>query len=68
MLYLLKQTGEEYLSAKEDYEKQLRQYNSESVALTRQKLQETQIRNEELERQKLDAKIEYLAMMGGIDL
>lgn len=58
LLYLLKQTGEEYLAAKEDYEKQLRQYNSESVALTRQKLQETQSRNEELEQQIEDLQTE----------
>lgn len=62
LLYLLKQTGEEYLSAKEDYEKQLRQYNSESVALTRQKLQETQIRNEELEKQIADLQMEITSL------
>ena len=62
LLYLLKQTGEEYLSAKEDYEKQLRQYNSESVALTRQKLQETQIRNEELEKQIADLQMEVASL------
>ena len=62
LLYLLKQTGEEYLSAKEDYEKQLRQYNSESVALTRQKLQETQIRNEELEKQIADLQMEIASL------
>ena len=32
LLYLLKQTGEEYLSAKEEYERQLRMYNSEAQA------------------------------------
>ena len=62
LLYLLKQTGEEYLAAKEDYEKQLKQYNSESVALTRQKLQETQIRNEELERQISDLQLEIASL------
>ncbi len=54
LLYLLKQTGEEYLSAKEEYEKQLRMYNSDSVNTTRQKLAEATSRNEELERQILD--------------
>ena len=48
--------------SKEDYEKQLRQYNSESVALTRQKLQETQIRNEELERQIADLQMEIASL------
>ena len=52
----------ESLSAKEDYEKQLRQYNSESVALTRQKLQETQIRNEELEKQIADLQMEVASL------
>lgn len=54
LLYLLKQTGEEYLSAKEEYEKQLRLYNSESINTTRQKLAESQLRNEELEKQVSD--------------
>ena len=51
LLYLLKQTGEAYLSAKEDYEKQLRLYNAESISSTRQKLSEAQQKNEELENQ-----------------
>lgn len=54
LLYLLKQTGEEYLSAKEEYEKQLKLYNSESINSTRQKLADAQLRNEELERQVAD--------------
>lgn len=62
LLYLLKQTGEEYLSAKEEYEKQLRLYNSESINNTRQKLMETQARNEELERQVLDLEQQISAM------
>lgn len=51
LLYLLKQTGEEYLSAKEDYEKQIRMYNSDTIATTRKKLQDSQKKNEELENQ-----------------
>ena len=62
LLYLLKQTGEEYLSAKEEYEKQLRQYNSDSINNTRQKLVETQARNEELERQVADLEMQLAAM------
>lgn len=62
LLYLLKQTGEEYLSAKEEYEKQLRQYNSDSINNTRQKLVETQTRNEELERQVADLEMQLAAM------
>lgn len=52
LLYLLKQTGEEYLSAKEDYEKQLKLTNSDSV--TREKLVEYQQRNKDLEEQIQD--------------
>lgn len=51
LLYLLKQTGEEYLSAKEEYERQLRLYNSEAMDSTRQKLSAAQARNESLEKQ-----------------
>jgi len=67
LLYLLKQTGEEYLSAKEEYEKQLRQYNSESINNTRKKLVETQARNEELERQISDLEMQLSVMKNELD-
>lgn len=51
LLYLLKQTGEEYLSAKEDYEKQLKLYNSEAINTTREKLADAQQKNRDLEDQ-----------------
>ena len=51
LLYLLKQTGEEYLAAKEDYEKQLRLYNSEAINSTRERLADAQLKNQELEEQ-----------------
>lgn len=54
LLYLFKQTGEEYLSAKEDYEKQLKMYNSDSVNSTRQKLSEAQKKNQELEQKIIE--------------
>jgi tetratricopeptide (TPR) repeat protein len=54
LLYLLKQTGEEYLSAKEDYERQLRMYNPEVISQTRQKLSESQQQNADLQRQVRD--------------
>ena len=54
LLYLLKQTGEEYLAAKEDYEKQLRLYNSEAINTTREKLLDSQQKNQELEEQIRD--------------
>ncbi len=62
LLYLLKQTGEEYLAAKEEYERQLRLYNSESLDSTRQKLTSAQKRNEELELQikSLEKQVEEL--------
>ena len=62
LLYLLKQTGEEYLSAKEDYERQLRMYNSESIDMTRQRLSEAQAKNEELEKQIADLEHQISAM------
>lgn len=51
LLYLLRQTGEEYLAAKEDYERQLRMYKPDSADVARQRLAEETSRNEELERQ-----------------
>lgn len=54
LLYLLKQTGEEYLSAKEEYEKQLKMYNSDSVNSTRRKLSEAQKKNQELEQKIIE--------------
>lgn len=54
LLYLLKQTGEEYLSAKEEYERQLRMYNSEGLDSTRQRLLEAQAKNEALEKRVSD--------------
>ena len=54
LLYLLKQTGEEYLAAKEDYEKQRRLYNSEAINTTRERLNDSQRKNQELEEQIRD--------------
>ena len=62
LLYLLKQTGEEYLSAKEEYERQLRLYNSEAMDSTRQKLTAAQARNESLEKQVADLEMEIAAL------
>lgn len=62
LLYLLKQTGEEYLFAKEEYEKQLKVYSSETTADTRAKLLEAQKKNMELEEkyQALELEMESL--------
>ena len=62
LLYLLKQTGEEYLAAKEEYERQLRLYNSEAVDSTRQKLTAAQARNESLEKQVNELELEIEAL------
>lgn len=67
LLYLLKQTGEEYLSAKEEYEKQLRLYNSESINTTRQKLNEAQLRNEELEKQIADLEAQIAELQSDME-
>ncbi len=61
-MYLLKQTGEEYLSAKEEYERQLRLYNSEAMDSTRQKLNAAQARNESLEKQVSELEMEIAAL------
>ena len=50
LLYLLKVTGEEYLSSRENYEKQLRQYQTEDTMGLRKKLQEANEKIEELEK------------------
>ena len=62
LLYLLKQTGEEYLSAKEEYERQLRLYNSEAMDSTRQKLTAAQARNETLEKQIAELELQIAAL------
>jgi TolA-binding protein len=62
LLYLLKQTGEEYLSAKEEYERQLRLYNSEAIDSTRQKLAAAQTKNETLEKQVSELEMQIAAL------
>lgn len=63
LLYLLKQTGEEYLSAKEDYEKQLKLSNSDSI--TREKLVDIQQKNKDLEEQiqEMEDQIQQLKIL-----
>lgn len=50
LLYLLKQTGEEYLAAKEEYERQLLLASSESTAQTRSRLLDLKQYNSGLEK------------------
>lgn len=68
LLYLLKQTGEEYLFAKEEYEKQLKVYTSESTASTRNKLYEAQRRNAELEEKYSALERELEALKAGMNV
>lgn len=51
LLYLLKTTGEEYLSAKEEYERQLKMYGSETSVEARRRMSELQKKNADLELQ-----------------
>lgn len=50
LLYLLKMTGEEYLSTRENYEKQLRLYQTENMAELRAQLEAANRRIKELEQ------------------
>lgn len=50
LLYLLKMTGEEYLSSKESYEKQLRDYRTEDMVVLRRQLNAANSRIAELEK------------------
>lgn len=68
LLYLLKQTGEEYLFAKEEYEKQLKVYSSDTNAGTRAKLYEAQRKNAELEEKYNTLQRELEAVKGGYQL
>ena len=49
LLYLLRETGEEYLSAKEAYERQLKLYGSETAEDVRKRMINLQDRNKKLE-------------------
>lgn len=53
LLYLLKMTGEEYLSSRENYEKQLRQYQTEDMIGLRRQLNAANARIAELEQAAL---------------
>ncbi len=54
LLYLLKETGEEYLAAKEEYERQLRTLGAESSGDARRRILDLQKRNSELEKRVSD--------------
>ena len=50
LLYLLKMTGEEYLSSRENYEKQLREYQTEDMVGLRKQLNDANSRIRDLEK------------------
>ncbi len=54
LLMLLKETDEEYMSSREAYERQLREYESQDVAALRKQLNEANSRIAELEKGKLE--------------
>lgn len=56
LLYLLKQTGEDYLSSKESYEKTLRQYQIESSVGVNTQLRELRQQNENLDNELANEK------------
>lgn len=68
LLYLLKQTGEEYLAAKEDYERQLRLYNSDSVSFAKDRLHESQQKNAELESYVKDLEKQIAELQNQLNL
>lgn len=49
LLYLLKQTGEDYLSSRQEYEKTLKQYNVETSVGVNNQLRELRSQNESLD-------------------
>ena len=64
LLYLLKETGEEYLAAKEEYERQLKLSGSESAVDVRRRIMDLQLKNSELEKkvtelEKQKVELEY---------
>ncbi len=54
ILYLLKETGEEYLAAKEEYERQLKLSGMDSTSDARRRILDLQRSNSELERKVLE--------------
>lgn len=56
LLYLLKQTGEDYLSSKESYEKTLKQYQIESSVGVNSQLRELRQQNENLDAELANEK------------
>lgn len=62
LLYLLKETGEEYLAAKEEYERQLKLSGAENASDIRRRIMDLQMRNSELEKKVSDLELERLSL------
>ncbi len=67
LLYLLKETGEEYLSAKEDYERQMRTYGSETSEDVRRRMADLQKKNADLEMQNKNLSAEKNSLQNQIN-
>ncbi|MCR5317404.1 MAG: tetratricopeptide repeat protein [Treponema sp.] len=58
LMYLLKMTGEEFLSSRENYERQLREYQTQDMVGLRSQLGDAQKRIKELETQSSKSELE----------
>ena len=58
LMYLLKMTGEEFLSSRENYERQLREYQTQDMVSLRSQLGDAQKRIKELEMQSSQSELE----------
>ena len=58
LMYLLKMTGEEFLSSRENYERQLREYQTQDMIGLRSQLGDAQKRIKELESQSSKSELE----------
>ncbi len=67
LLYLLKETGEEYLAAKEEYERQLKLSGADSTSDARRRLLDMQRTNSDLERRTLELEHEISQLKEKLD-
>ncbi len=68
LLYLLKETGEEYLSAKEEYERQLKLSDSENSFDVRKRLMDLQRRNSDLEKKVAELNAQNAELANQLDV
>lgn len=57
LLMLLKETGEEYVSSRETYERQIKEYETQDIVSLRRQLNEANARIAELEKAEAEAKL-----------